>query len=143
MGPIRQQVKHLYRVPQVEMEDLVGGEAVEGRDGLGCQQVIDRSADRAGPAVARGEPRGLEALCRTIGLGEEASLFRMRPEAQPRDDLVRRQHRAPPYRSVAEIARMRRSIAEERHAHCARDSRGARVTWRRLRQHDPGAAAQP
>jgi hypothetical protein len=84
MRPIRQQVKHLHRVSQVEVKDLVGGEAVQGRDGLGRQQVVDRGADRARPRVARVEARGLEALRRPIGLGEEASLFRMRPEAQPR-----------------------------------------------------------
>src|SRR5712692_2740221 len=80
---------------------LVGSQAVQGGDGVGRQQVVDGRADRARAAIARVQRRSGKTLLRPIGLGEEASLFRMRPKAQPLDDLLRGQHR------------MRRSIPDE------------------------------
>jgi hypothetical protein len=52
VGAVGVEVEHLDGVAQVEVEDLVGGEAGHGRERVGGQEVVDRGAGRAGGAVA-------------------------------------------------------------------------------------------
>jgi hypothetical protein len=46
-APVGEKLQHFYRVAEVEVEDLVGGENVHLGEGSGFKQVVDGRAQRA------------------------------------------------------------------------------------------------
>ena len=85
VGAVRPELEHLDRVAQVEVEDLVGGQPMHGRERVRGQQVVDRGADRA----TGGQP-GVAA----VGLDELAALDRMGHEPEEGAQGIDAEHAA-------------------------------------------------
>ena len=71
---IGEELEHLDRVAEIEVEDFVGCKDVHLGEGSRLQQVVDGGADGARAA------RKLDSLTGGVGLAEEAALDRVRFE---------------------------------------------------------------